>query len=343
MPDRFRWIGPADQMLSDRSDREGEQQIGRVKQWERYNMSTVEQILNLKFYKGEDAYSDGDIEDTLLSLCESGRPIQEILMESNDWPILYHLSDVRENVLEWYDFEPEASVLEIGAGCGAITGLFCRRCRRVVCNDLSKRRSTINATRNGKYGNLEIYVGNFEDLQLEEKFDYVTLIGVLEYSGYYISRCAEGKTPYETMIERIKGFLKPDGKLIIAIENKFGMKYWAGAAEDHTAKLFDGLNNYAGVEGIRTFSKPEITRLLQRAGFSENQFYYPMPDYKLPNAVYSEEFLPKPGMLAEATAAYDRERYQMFNEAAAYEAVIEDGQFGYFANSFLIISKLGPG
>lgn len=304
-------------------------------------MSTVDQVLNLKFYKGEDLYSDGDIEETLLALCESGRPMQEILMENDDWPILYHLSDVRENVLEWYDFDPNASVLEIGAGCGAITGLLCRRCGRVVCNDLSRRRSAINATRNSGYGNLEIYVGNFEDLKLEEKFDYVTLIGVLEYAGYYISSCKAGQTPYETMIERVKGFLKPGGRLIIAIENKFGMKYWSGAAEDHTGKLFDSMNNYAGVDGVRTFSRPEITKLLQRAGFSENRFYYPMPDYKLPTAVYSDDFLPKPGMLPQVTAAYDRDRYQMFDEAAAYEAVIEDGQFGYFANSFLIISTLG--
>jgi SAM-dependent methyltransferase len=300
----------------------------------------VDEILNLKFYKGEDLYSDGDIEDTLLSLCESGRPMQEILMENTDWPILYHLSDVRENVLEWYDFDPNASLLEIGAGCGAITGLLCRKVKRVVCNDLSRRRSTINAVRNGGQGNLEIYVGNFEDLKLEEKFDYVTLIGVLEYSGYYISHPMEGKTPYETMVERVKQFLKPGGKLIIAIENKFGMKYWSGAAEDHTAGFFDGLNNYTGVEGIRTFSKPEITKLLQKAGFGKNEFYYPMPDYKLPTAVYSEEFLPKPGMLSDLAVAYDRDRYQMFDEAAAYEAVIQDGQFGYFANSFLIISTL---
>ena len=127
--------------------------------------------------------------------------------------ILYHLSDVRHNVLEWYDFDPEANLLEIGAGCGAITGLLCDKVKRVVCNDLSKRRSTINATRNGHKGNLEIYVGNFEDLQLEEKFDYVTLIGVFEYSGYYIS---QGE-PYTAMLERVKRFLKPGGKLIIAI------------------------------------------------------------------------------------------------------------------------------
>ncbi len=297
--------------------------------------AAVEAALNLKFYKGEDLYSDGDVEDRILALCESGRPMQEILMENNDWPILYHLSDVRENVLEWYDFDPEASLLEIGAGCGAITGLFCRRVKRVVCNDLSKRRSTINATRNGEKGNLEIYVGNFEDLRLDEKFDYVTLIGVLEYSGYYI----QSREPYQAMLERVQGFLKPGGKLIIAIENKFGLKYWAGAAEDHTGGFFDGIGGYAGNPGVRTFSKAEITRLLQKAGFTKNEFYYPMPDYKLPTAVYSDAFLPQKGMLSDITVSYDRDRYVMFDEAAAYEALTEDGQFPYFANSFLIISS----
>ncbi|MBP3700400.1 MAG: hypothetical protein J6I64_00780, partial [Lachnospiraceae bacterium] len=94
---------------------------------ERFDMSVVDQVLNLKFYKGEDLYSDGDVEDRILELCQSGRPVQEILMEDNDWPILYHLSDVRHNVLEWYDFDPEANLLEIGAGCGAITGLLCQK------------------------------------------------------------------------------------------------------------------------------------------------------------------------------------------------------------------------
>lgn len=163
--------------------------------------------------------------------------------------------------------------------------------KRVVAIDLSKRRSTINAVRNGGMGNLEILVGNFEDIEIEEKFDYVTLIGVLEYSGYYISK---GADPYEAMLKKVKKFLKPGGRLIIAIENKFGLKYWGGAAEDHTGGFFDGIEDYRKVDGVRTFSRPEITQLLKSAGFSENTFYYPMPDYKLPDTVYSDEFLPKP-------------------------------------------------
>lgn len=36
--------------------------------------------------------------------------------------------------------------------------------------------------------------------------------------------------------KKISGYLKEDGKLLIAIENKFGLKYWAGS-EDHTGKF----------------------------------------------------------------------------------------------------------
>ena len=159
---------------------------------------------------------------------------------------------------------------------------------------------------------------------------------VLEYSGYYISK---GADPYEAMLKKVKKFLKPGGRLIIAIENKFGLKYWGGAAEDHTGGFFDGIEDYRKVDGVRTFSRPEITQLLKSAGFSENTFYYPMPDYKLPDTVYSDEFLPKPGMLEHVTDVYDRERFVLFNESSAYDALIRDGQFPYFANSFLIISR----
>ena len=176
---------------------------------------------------------------------------EDVLARENEWALLYHLSPIRENLLEWYDFGEGKSLLEIGAGCGGITGLFCKKCDRVVAIDLSKRRSMINATRNRNFDNLEIMVGNFEDIQIEEKFDYVTLIGVLEYSIYYIN----SPSPFVDMLKKAKSYLKPGGKLIVAIENKYGIKYWAGAREDHTGNLMDGIMGYSGVERVRTFSK----------------------------------------------------------------------------------------
>lgn len=300
----------------------------------------MKDILDLTYYPGQDFYCDGEIEDRLLELAQSGRDMEEILRENHEWPILYHLSDMRENVLDWYDFDPEGTLLEIGAGCGAVTGLFCRKTKQVTAVDLSKKRSTINAVRNGGKGNLKIMVGNFEDIVIREKFDYVTLIGVLEYSASYISK---GEDPNLEMLKRARGFLKPGGKLLIAIENKLGMKYFAGAREDHTGRPFDGIEGYRGVSNVYTFSRPEIENLLVEAGFTDNQFYYPMPDYKLPSVVYSDEYLPAPGEFVREVECYDRPRYAFFDENAAYNQVIRDGQFPYFANSFLIVAGEGEG
>ena len=46
------------------------------------------------------------------------------------------------------------------------------------------------------------------------------------------------------MLRRIAGHLAPGGKLVIAIENRLGLKYWAGCTEDHVGKYFESLENY---------------------------------------------------------------------------------------------------
>ena len=295
----------------------------------------LEKVLNLSFYKGEDQYSDGDCDDELLEIVQNNEDYIEVLKRDNRWPIFYHLSPIRENLLEWYENKKEGSVLEIGAGCGAVSGVFCRKTSRVVGIELSKRRSMINAIRNAKYGNLEIMVGNFEDVQIDEKFDYVSLIGVLEYSPLYIS----SKTPFEDMIKKTKEFLKEDGKLIIAIENKMGLKYLAGATEDHTGVPFDGVNDYVGINHVKTLSKTELVKLLKDAGYENLEFYYPMPDYKMPTTIYSDKHLPSVGELRNVVNVFDRERYQTFNEEVVYDQLVKDGMFDYFANSFLVFAS----
>lgn len=291
--------------------------------------------INLKYYKGDDLYCDGAVEDEILDIVRSDRNLLDVLGNSTDWPILYHLSDMRENLLEWYDFKEGAHTLEIGSGCGAITGILCQKSEKVTCIELSLKRSEINAAKNKKWNNFEILVGNFEDIEITEKYDYITLIGVLEYAASYI----HSKKPFVAMLQKVKSYLKEDGVLIIAIENKNGLKYWAGAKEDHTAGYFDGIQNYIDVDMVKTFSKPEITKLLQNSGFEKQQFYYPVPDYKLPRAVYSEDYLPHTGDIRYHGAAYDRDRLRLFDEDIACDGICEDGQFEYFANSFLIFAS----
>ena len=177
-------------------------------------------------------------------------------------------------------------------------------------------------------------MGNFEDIEFKEKYDYITLIGVLEYSIYYIN----SDDPFRDMLRKVKGLLKPGGKLFVAIENKYGLKYWAGASEDHTGKFFDGIQGYNDVDRVRTFSKDGLRKLLEDVGFVSNDFYYPVPDYKMPLEVYSEGYLPKKGDIKSISAAYDRDRYVLFDETLTYDSLCEDGMFEQFANSFIVVS-----
>ena len=56
-------------------------------------------------------------------------------------------------------------MLEIGSGCGAITGILAKKAGEVTCIELSKMRSTINAFRNRDWENVRILVGNFQDIE----------------------------------------------------------------------------------------------------------------------------------------------------------------------------------
>lgn len=294
----------------------------------------IEKKLNLTYYKGEDLYCDGEIEDEILHMVQTHETYEEILKADDRWPVLYHLSKVRHNLLDWMDFGEHAHVLEIGSGCGAMTGVLCEKAEFVQCVELSKKRSLINANRNRKYENFEIMVGNFEDVVLPEKYDVITLIGVLEYSPCYI----KSEQPFDAMLAKIKEMLKPGGILIIAIENRFGLKYFAGAMEDHTGGFYDGISGYKNVDFVQTFTKPELARLLTRNGYGNQAFYYPMPDYKLPSVIYSDAYLPKKGDIRSISAAYDRKRYKMFDEEAVYDQLCEDGMIPYMANSFLVVA-----
>lgn len=44
----------------------------------------------------------------------------------------------------------------------------------------------------------------------------------------------------------------------MAIENKLGLKYFAGCKEDHVGRMFEGIEGYKNTSGVETFSKREF-------------------------------------------------------------------------------------
>lgn len=302
---------------------------------------TIGQVsLNYDFYPGEDKYSDGAIEDELLEIASSCSRMEypQIIEEKKKWPILYHLSPVRGNIVDFLPITSKDKVLEIGSGCGAITDTLSKKAHSVTCVDLSKKRSFVNANRNHDRNNITIHVGNFNDIEptLDTDFDYVCLIGVFEYGASYIPT----ETPYEDFLNIILKHVKKNGRVIIAIENKFGLKYWAGCAEDHNGEYYSSIEGYPNGGSARTFTRQGLEKIFKKCGVDEYSFYYPYPDYKLMHTLYSDKRLPQKGELTDNTCNYDRNRLKTFNESFAFDSIIEDDEFPMFSNSYLAI--IGP-
>lgn len=307
-----------------------------------------------------------DISRELLDLIEQyDNDTKRILKEHSRLDYLYALADMRENLLEWYPFRPEGRLLEVGSGYGAMTGLYSRKVAEVVVLDPARDNLAVNRMRHQEMENIT-YVeeslvsyaartarktsaaGEVGASKAVESLDGTDVSGAVEsvggtdISGTVDAADEENRQKFfdyivfvgtltedaREQIAAAKSLLKKDGELIAAACNPFGIKYWAGAKKDDVS-----------------FSKKELIRLLTECGGEpdmpdENdrlEFYYPMPDYRLPISVYSQSFLPGKGDLTNTLTAYDYPQYLLLDVGAAYDAVCEDGQFENFANSFLVI------
>ena len=288
--------------------------------------------LNTQYYdpKNDSLYTDGDIEREILR-----RVIQKDSTLENDpnWAIYYHFSPFRHNILNWYSFKKDSTILEIGAGCGALTGLLVNRGKKVKSCELTMTRASIIFQRYATAENLDVYVGNVLDIKFEEKFDYVIMNGVLEYAMSIFGDNSE--QPFVELLQYAKEQLKQDGILLLAIENRFGLKYFSGAPEDHVGSCYAGINGYQNEEGVRTFTKMELNSLLDQAGFQHRKWFYPYPDYKFPVEIFTDSTINrmKPNV---DDVPYDMDRAEIFDRTNVQSSFMKEEIADRFANSFLL-------
>lgn len=237
------------------------------------------------------AYSDGDtIENRIANIIAKAQDLsifsRELAVQCTDWPSLYHLSGTRANILRpFHSILKQANVLEIGAGCGAITRYLGESGANVLALEGSPRRAAIARSRTRDLENVTVVADKFDQFQCDLRFDIITLIGVLEYAALF----TDGENPVVSMLTRVRELLKPKGRLILAIENQLGLKYFAGAAEDHTGEPMLGIEGRYSTKGPRTFGRKALATKLQQAGFINQQFMAPFPDYKLPTSILTEQ------------------------------------------------------
>ena len=232
------------------------------------------------YYIGKDIYNDGKVEELLLNHYKKG-----LKLDYNNDEIFYLTNDVRQNIISWYPFKEGCTTMEIGAGCGTITKRLCELSKKVVSVEASKRRAEILFERNKEYDNLEVYVSNIENLPIKYKADYIILNGVFEYSKIFVNK----ENPFDYMLNILKKHLNKNGIILIAIENRFGIKYIAGNNEDHLGEKYVGLYGYSN-EKVETFGRNQLKEIFVRNNFANCKFYSVFPDYKMPQLIFSDKY-----------------------------------------------------
>jgi len=236
----------------------------------------------------EFSYSDGDLAEESLKQFIGKAEDKSVLSSqfvraSTDWVKRYHLSPQRAHLLRpLQHLLQDKLVLELGAGCGAITRFLGETARRVVSVEGSLARASIAALRCSDLESVTVINDTIQNVQIPQRFDVVTLIGVLEYARKFDH---ESDNPELNVLQIARNFLKPGGHLILAIENQLGMKYLAGSKEDHEGKYFFGVHDLYKKDTVVTFGRQELEEMLFDAGFAATHQLIPLPDYKMPVTV----------------------------------------------------------
>lgn len=191
------------------------------------------------------------------------------------------LLEFEKNILLWYPFKENASILTIGL-------------------DVSKFKDELDA-------NFSKIV-SIENVQENDTFDYITIIE--DYSS-----------EFENRINQAKKYLKHDGKILVAINNKFGVS---------------NLNSLPNVQ--QNISEADLKLIFNKNNLINSKFYYVFPSYKYANLIYSDEYNLTEEDISRNFAVYDKDAIVNINENTFYRELLKEGKeyVNKFANSFFI-------
>ena len=92
----------------------------------------------------------------------------------------------------------------------------------------------------------------------------------------------------------------------------------------------------------KLYGKKELEKIFKNLKIKNYKFYYPLPNYKMPNVIFSDEYMPNENTTKLMyNITYEKGSVVVFDELKALKQVTKNGLFNFFANSYLIEMKLG--
>lgn len=294
------------------------------------------------------AYSDGETSENYLrqvfssvdDLSSQSKALQDKII---DWPSEYHISYKRANLLRGLDLSQSKRVLELGSGCGAISRYLGELGLQVDAIEGSQTRARLGRMRCKDLPNVQVVNANYNELQIpNDYYDLVLFVGVIEYASMFYPEAESDYAAAQKILSQASRWICADGAVVVAIENRLGLKYILGQNEDHYHKRYIGIDNYRQSTGMATYSRKQWRQLAKHAGFAEQQCLLPFPDYKVPEVVLSESYVEQhQHAFNHLEGVYARDYYSVtersVTEPISWQAACQGGFLPDVANSFCLI------
>lgn len=232
---------------------------------------------------------------------------------------------MNENILNWYPFTQNSTILYIEKEKNKnIRSLLSKKAKSLTILELNEfENSSINELQN-----INIVKSIVE---ITEKYDYIIMLGVLENSKEIIK---EDDSEVKLM-NFVKERLNEQGKILLAVDNRLGVKYIVGNKSEYCNKVYDTIKNE--YKTSRMFSKTELENILKNVGFKYRKNYYPLPDYKNTNVIYTDDRLPEAhDSKINYNPIYEEGSLIVQDETILLKQFIKEGDFIKYTNSYLI-------
>jgi len=289
--------------------------------------------INLKYYKDKDIncyYVLNELTEDKIELLKDPSKDEEV---KEKFPELYYylLSKGNEYLLNWHDFKENSNILEISPGLGANTKTLCKKAKNVTTVNFSKINAEIIKERLKEFDNLEIIAGKIDDIEFNQKFDYIVLVDVFEVFNLFF------RTPVE-MLQHLKQLLNEGGSIIYAVSNKYGFGDFSGRVSHITGHALDSINNYPKTPALNMFTKRQLYNISRLSGFKNVDFYYPIPNHYVNGVLLSDNSLENAmvgNKIADRFLNYDVNPNNLINEKMLVDDFMQT-DFTFFVNSYLM-------
>ncbi len=248
-------------------------------------------------------------------------------VETKNEFLVKNLSHIRGNIISNTSYENK-KIIEVFAEYGVVTDICSHNAKTVDAYVMTEEQLFIcnKKFENNKGVRVHLMNGIDDIVNIRDTFDMAIAVNPNYRNIEELS----------LVMRSLTSVVKDGGFVYIAIDNKYGLRYWAGDFEPNTKKVFCGLEGYNEYNGVRAFSKKEIEEALAEVNYSNIKWYYPYPDRVFPLSIYSDEYMPKEGELRNNGSDWGETRFISFDESKVYDSLIQDDMYDLFANSYLI-------